>query len=159
MSELHVDDILEVIVTDDGYILNGVLTDEDDIALMSYIENDGVILDEGIDPIKEHELEVLQQSKEYASELGTKYTERSGLISALQKSALGTPKEQIIDIIIRFTSVPVEKWKNTGNTATLRNDLNVLTGVQIRACLDIILEDGSTLTDHIITQLTIQENW
>ncbi len=46
MSELHIDDIETVEITDDGYLVNDTtIVNEDDVALMIYLENGGAVFE------------------------------------------------------------------------------------------------------------------
>jgi len=145
MSELHTDDIKEVIMTDEGYLVNGVITDEEDIALMIYLENDGFV-QENMEP-----MEIEDTSLNDAMVRGSlNRAKLSLLILTAAQSGLEAPMRNIL----KTCAVDVERWKADSDIVELDNRFSSYTGATVRGNLDYMLSGGITIQQYITMTLT-----
>ncbi len=136
-----------VMMTNEGYYVDGVLTDEDDPILEDYLNGTLPMIEEiEEEPLDQEEIKVMA-----LDQISREITCRVAKVATLQTKAIGTPSEPIIDIILRYASVPIEKWKNTGDALVLNTDLTSLTGVNIRRALDLpVNAQGVTAQQYLV---------
>ena len=148
---MHVDDILDVTVTDHGYLVRhdtteGIvseLVDEDDIALMIYIENDGIL----------HEEQPADQPPDPIIDAMAMGQVNRAKLAVLYEIADQHGMANLVRSIVKYAAVDIERWKSDGDLIKLDAALTKHTGKTIRKALDTPGTGGLSVQQHIIRML------
>ena len=134
-------------MTDEGYYVDGELVDKKDPVLEDYLNGTLPFVEE----VKEEPLSQEEILAEALDEISRAISCRTAKVATLQAKAVGTSSEPIIDVILKYASVAIEKWKNTGDGITLNSDLTSLSGIKIRGALDLpVNAQGVTAQQYLV---------
>ena len=112
--------------------------------------NDLLDLDSAKNEALENEKSILNNRHLLA--VGEDISLRVSKLAILQKSASGTNKESLVDLIYSEGSTALEKWKNSGDIEILKSDL--LANKKLTKSLNMkIKANGFSVLDYIISSL------